>query len=98
MGGSWRTWKKSIGRSWESREVAGPMNRKAKEEQMSPEIEIVVSKDGTVTVEAKGAVGAGCLDLTRAIEQALGEVESRECKVEFYESVAEGEQLQQREG
>ena len=62
------------------------------------EIEIVVSKDGTVTVEALGAVGAGCLDLTRAIEEALGSVESRSCKVEFYESVAEGQALQQREG
>lgn len=30
--------------------------------------------------------------------EALGEVESRECKVSFYESVAEGEQLSQREG
>ena len=62
------------------------------------EIEIVVSKDGTVTVEAKGAVGPGCLDLTRALEDALGSVASRSCKVEFYESVGEGEQLQQREG
>ena len=63
-----------------------------------PEIEIVVGKDGTVTVEAKGAVGPGCLGLTRALEDALGSVESRECKVEFYESVAEGQELQQREG
>ena len=62
------------------------------------EIEIIVSKDGVVTVEAKGAVGATCLDLTRAIENALGEVESRECKVEFYESVAEGEQIRQQGG
>jgi hypothetical protein len=98
MGGSWWTWKKSIGRSWESREVAGPMNRKDREEPMSTEIEIVVAADGSITVEAKGVVGAGCLDLTRAIEEALGSVESRECKVEFYESVAEGEELRQREG
>ena len=63
-----------------------------------PEVEIVITPEGVVTVEAKGAVGAGCLDLTRAIEQALGEVESRECKVEFYESVAEGEQIRQQGG
>ena len=63
------------------------------------EIEIVVSADGTVTVEALGVIGASCIDLTRALEQALGEVESRECKVQFYESVAEaGEQLAQKEG
>lgn len=63
-----------------------------------PEIEIVVSKDGTVTVEALGVQGPGCADLTRAIEEALGSVESRECKVEYFESYAEGEQLEQREG
>ena len=62
------------------------------------EIEIVVSADGTVTVEALGVVGPGCTELTRALEQALGEVESRSCKTEFYESVAEGEELRQREG
>ncbi|MDZ4263784.1 MAG: DUF2997 domain-containing protein [Pseudomonadota bacterium] len=63
-----------------------------------PEIEIIVSPDGVVTVEAIGAVGATCLDLTRAIEDALGEVESRECKVEFYESIPEAEQLRQLGG
>ena len=62
-----------------------------------PEIEVVVSQDGTVTVEVKGAAGASCLDLTRAIEEALGEVESRSCKVEFFESAEAGEQLRQRE-
>ena len=59
------------------------------------EIQIVVSADGTVTVEALGVVGASCLDLTRAIEQALGEVESRECKVEFHEQAEAGEQVSQ---
>ena len=61
------------------------------------EIEIVVSADGTVTVEALGVIGTSCTDLTRAIEEALGTVEARSCKVEFYESVAEGEELRQRE-
>ena len=63
-----------------------------------PEIEIVVSLDGTVTVEALGVVGASCLDLTRALEDALGSVESRSCKGEFYEQAEAGEQLSQREG
>jgi len=62
------------------------------------EIEIIVSKDGTVTVEAKGVVGASCMDLTGAIEEALGSVESRSCKTEFYEQAEAGEQLAQREG
>ena len=63
-----------------------------------PEIEIVVSADGTVTVEPLGVIGDSCIDLTRALEEALGTVESRECKVDYFESVAEGEQLRQREG
>ena len=62
------------------------------------EIEIVVSADGTVTVEALGVVGASCLDLTRALEEALGSVESRECKVQFYEQAVEGQELRQRGG
>ena len=63
-----------------------------------PEIEIVVSLDGTVTVEVKGVKGSGCTELTRALEEALGEVESRSCKVEFYEQAEVGEGLRQREG
>ena len=62
-----------------------------------PEIEIVVSIDGQVTVEALGVVGASCTDLTRALEEALGSVESRACKVEFYEQAEEREALRQRE-
>jgi hypothetical protein len=62
------------------------------------EIEVVISKDGTITVEAIGVVGAGCMDLTRSLEQALGSVESRSCKTEFYEQAEAGEQLAQREG
>ena len=62
-----------------------------------PEIEVIVSSNGTVTVEAKGAVGPGCLDLTKALEDALGQVESRECKTEFYEQAEAGEQVSQRE-
>ena len=63
-----------------------------------PEIEIIVSLDGKVTVEALGVVGASCVDLTRALEEALGSVESRSCKTEFFEEAQAGEQLSQREG
>ena len=61
------------------------------------EIVIVITPDGLVTVEALGAVGPGCLDLTKALEDALGQVESRECKTEFYEQAEAGEQVQQME-
>jgi hypothetical protein len=37
------------------------------------------------------------MDLTRAIEEALGSVESRSCKVEFYEQAEAGEQVSQRD-
>ena len=62
-----------------------------------PEIEVVISPDGQVTLEVKGAAGPGCLDLTRALEEALGSVESRTCKVEYFESAAAGEEIRQRE-
>ena len=58
------------------------------------EIEIVVSVDGTVTVEAIGVQGPGCQDLTRAIEDALGSVESRECKTAFFEEHQVVEEIQ----
>jgi hypothetical protein len=50
-----------------------------------PEIEIIVTPDGQVTLEALGAAGAGCLDLTRRLEEALGQVESRFCKTEYWQ-------------
>ena len=65
---------------------------------MPSEIEIVVALDGTVTIEVKGSTGVTCLDLTRAIENALGEVESRSCKTEFYEAATEAEQVRQSGG
>jgi hypothetical protein len=61
-----------------------------------PEVIIIVTADGQVTVEALGATGLTCLDLTRAIEQALGDVESRSCKTEFYEELPEADRLQER--
>lgn len=64
---------------------------------MTGEIEIIVSADGQVTIDVKGVQGAGCVGLTRAIEEALGSVESRSCKVEFYEQAEEQEVLRQSE-
>ena len=61
------------------------------------EIEVIVSKEGIITVEALGVVGASCTDLTKALEDALGSVESRSCKTEFYEQAETGEQVAQRE-
>lgn len=49
------------------------------------EIEVTISPDGQVSLRPKGAKGADCLNLTRAIEQAVGEVERREFTSEYYE-------------
>lgn len=63
-----------------------------------PEIEITVSAQGEVVLEVKGLAGSGCLGLAEGLEKALGSVESRQCKVEFYEQAEAGEELRQREG
>jgi len=48
------------------------------------EIEIIVKLDGTSTVEAKGFNGIGCTDATKVFEEALGAVEKRKKKPEFF--------------
>jgi hypothetical protein len=50
------------------------------------ELDIYIEKDGQVRLEVRGVKGPGCLDLTKALEEALGgEVTSREMKPEAYE-------------
>lgn len=65
------------------------------------QIDIFIEKDGQVRLEVNGVKGPGCLDLTKALEQALGgEIESREMKPDAYEVVEEYTQdyLQQKQG
>lgn len=50
---------------------------------MPKEIVFEIDGDGAVTVEGKGFVGSECETLTRPIEEALGDVESRQYKPEF---------------
>jgi hypothetical protein len=50
------------------------------------EIDIFIEKDGQVRLEVRGVKGTSCLDLTKALELALGgEVSSRDMKPEAYE-------------
>jgi hypothetical protein len=50
------------------------------------EIDIYIEKDGQVRLEVRGVKGTSCLDLTKALELALGgEVSSRDMKPEAYE-------------
>jgi Protein of unknown function (DUF2997) len=48
-------------------------------------IELVVSPNGTTTVQTKGYQGAACLDASRFLEQALGTVAQERKTTEFYE-------------
>jgi hypothetical protein len=64
------------------------------------EIEVVIGPDGTTHVEVHGVPGPGCLEVTAALEAALGgEVLSREMTAEGWVGATEvaDEQLH-REG
>lgn len=49
------------------------------------EIEVTISADGQVSLRPTGAKGADCVELTRALEDAVGEVTRREYTAEYYE-------------
>ncbi len=49
------------------------------------EIEITIDKNGEVKLSVKGAKGKTCLDLTKFLEEGLGEVSERKHTSEFYE-------------
>ncbi len=52
------------------------------------EIEVSIGKDGKVQVHVRGVKGEACLDITRALENALGgEVELREMTPEAIEGI-----------
>lgn len=51
------------------------------------EIEVIIEKDGRVRLQVRGVKGEACLDLTKALEQALGgEIEERRMTSEAYET------------
>lgn len=60
---------------------------------MKSEIEVVIKPDGSVTFEVKCAKGPSCMDLTRAIEQSLGEVVETERTPEFYQEAEESDRI-----
>ncbi len=49
------------------------------------ELEITIAADGKVNIKVAGAKGGKCLDITKPIEEALGEVKVREMSPEYYE-------------
>ena len=50
---------------------------------MSKSIEMIVSPEGEITIEALGFKGQGCAKATEALEQALGTVKQRKRKPEW---------------
>jgi hypothetical protein len=50
-----------------------------------PEINVLIKEDGEIQIDVKGAKGADCAKLTEDIEDALGDVQSRKKKPEFYQ-------------
>ena len=54
-------------------------------------IKFIIAQDGTVTEEVQGAVSKECLDVTIPFEQALGSVNSREYKPEYYVSLQQNQ-------
>lgn len=54
------------------------------------EIEVFIEKDGQVRIEVRGVKGTSCLDLTKALEAALGgQIEAREMTPEASETTQE---------
>ncbi len=52
------------------------------------EVEVTIGKDGKVQVHVRGVKGEACLDITRALEGALGgQVELREMTPEAGEEI-----------
>lgn len=49
------------------------------------QIEVTIDAEGEVKVEAKGVVGHGCLALTAAVEQALGQRIADSAKSEMHQ-------------
>jgi hypothetical protein len=53
------------------------------------QIEFIIKPDGTVTEQVSGVEGPRCEDITRMIEERLGEVTKRDHKPEFWQQSVE---------
>ncbi len=48
-----------------------------------PEVTVTIKDDGTISVDVGGVKGTGCDALTKAIEEALGNVTAKQRKPEY---------------
>jgi hypothetical protein len=51
---------------------------------MAREIEVIISDDGAVSIEALGFEGKACEDATKELEKVLGETTESKKKPEWY--------------
>jgi hypothetical protein len=49
------------------------------------ELEVIIDKQGQVSVEVKGAKGHVCLDYVEIFEEAVGRVKNKRLTAEYYE-------------
>ena len=60
-------------------------------------IKFTIAQDGTVTEEVQGAESKQCLDITIQFEEALGTVSSREYQPEYYVTLQQIQNKDQRQ-
>lgn len=53
------------------------------------ELEILIENDGRVRLHVQGVAGPACLELTRTLEAALGEVIERQMTAEAFDTSPE---------
>jgi hypothetical protein len=63
---------------------------------MSRIIEVIVSPNGETTVHTKGYSGGECLQASKFLEQALGNVADEKKTPEFYQSAADEQHIVQQ--
>jgi hypothetical protein len=60
-------------------------------------IEVIVAKDGGITIQTKGYSGSSCLEASRPFEHALGITTEERRTGEFFENAQTEERVQQSE-
>ncbi len=60
-------------------------------------IEVIVAKDGAISIQTTGNGGQACLEATRSFEEALGVATTDRKTSEFFEANTTDQQVQQSE-
>ena len=58
---------------------------------MKREMVIQIAPDGTISLQVKGVQGGECIEFSKFLEDALGDVIEREKTSEFYQEAPRGE-------